>query len=62
MAYYNMVVGDIHGIRPAELIKHQEAGGKIIGNILYPCSDEVVLRQMRFRRTLQWFSVLGARR
>ncbi|MGI6077479.1 MAG: double-cubane-cluster-containing anaerobic reductase [Fastidiosipilaceae bacterium] len=42
MAYYNMVVGDIHGIRPAELIKHQEAGGKIIGTFCIHVPDEVV--------------------
>ena len=31
MDYYNMVVADIHGIRPAELIEHQKAGGKVFG-------------------------------
>ena len=31
MDYYNMVVADIHGIRPAELIEHQKKGGKVFG-------------------------------
>ena len=30
MDYWNMVVGDIHGIRPAELIEHQKNGGKVV--------------------------------
>jgi hypothetical protein len=28
MDFYDMVVADIHGIRPSELIAHQEKGGK----------------------------------
>ena len=30
MDYYNMVVADIHGIRPAELIEHQKKGYRIM--------------------------------
>ena len=32
MDYFNMVVADIHGIRPAELIAFQKTGGKVVGN------------------------------
>lgn len=31
MAFYDFVVSDIHGIRPAELIELQKAGGKVFG-------------------------------
>ena len=30
MDYYNMVVADIHGIRPAELIEHQKKAAKYL--------------------------------
>ena len=29
MDFFDMVVADIHGIRPSELIAHQEKGGKV---------------------------------
>ena len=29
MDYFNMVVAEIHGIRPAELIEFQKKGGKV---------------------------------
>ena len=29
MDYYNFVVSEIHGVRPAELIEHQKKGGKV---------------------------------
>ena len=35
MDYYNMVVADIHGIRPAELIEHQKKGGKYSVHSVY---------------------------
>ena len=31
MDYYNFVVAEIHGVRPAELIEHQKKGGKVFG-------------------------------
>ena len=31
MAFYDFVVSDIHGIRPAELIELQKQGGKVFG-------------------------------
>lgn len=42
MDYYNMVVADIHGIRPAELIKHQKKGGKVFGTFCVYVPDEIV--------------------
>lgn len=49
MDYYNMVVADIHGIRPAELIEHQKKGGKVFGTFCVYVPDEIVLRQMRLQ-------------
>lgn len=43
MDYYNMVVGDIHGIRPAELIQAQKNGQKVVGTFCIHVPDEVVL-------------------
>ncbi len=42
MNYYNMVVADIHGIRPAELIEHQKKGGKVFGTFCVYVPDEIV--------------------
>lgn len=43
MDYFNMVVADIHGIRPAELLEHQKNGGKVVGSFCIHVPDEVVL-------------------
>ncbi len=42
MDYYNMVVADSHGIRPAELIEHQKKGGKVFGTFCVYVPDEIV--------------------
>ena len=42
MDYYNMVVADIHGIRPAELLEHQKKGGKVFGTFCVYVPDEIV--------------------
>lgn len=42
MDYYNLVVAEIHGIRPAELIEHQKKGGKVFGTFCVYVPDEVV--------------------
>ena len=42
MDYYNMVVADIHGIRPAELIEHQKKGGKVFGTFCVYVPEEIV--------------------
>ncbi len=40
---YDFVVSDIHGIRPAELIELQKAGGKVFGTFCVYVPDEVVI-------------------
>lgn len=42
MDYYDMVVADIHGIRPSELIARQEKGGKVFGTFCVYVPDEVI--------------------
>lgn len=42
MDYYNFVVSEIHGVRPAELIEHQKKGGKIFGTFCVYVPDEIV--------------------
>ncbi|MDY5730791.1 MAG: double-cubane-cluster-containing anaerobic reductase [Eubacteriales bacterium] len=43
MDYFNMVVGDIHGIRPSELVEFQKNGGKVVGTFCIHVPDEAVL-------------------
>ena len=51
MDYFNMVVADIHGIRPAELVAFQKKGGKVVVSVFTcrtKCSlPEVPLRDFR---------------
>lgn len=42
MDYYNFVVSEIHGVRPAELIEHQKNGGKVFGTFCVYVPDEIV--------------------
>ncbi len=42
MDYFNFVVSEIHGVRPAELIEHQKKGGKVLGTFCLYVPDEVV--------------------
>jgi benzoyl-CoA reductase/2-hydroxyglutaryl-CoA dehydratase subunit BcrC/BadD/HgdB len=42
MNYYNFVVSEIHGVRPAELIEHQKKGGKVFGTFCVYVPDEVI--------------------
>lgn len=42
MDFFDMVVADIHGIRPSELIAHQEKGGKVFGTFCVYVPDEIV--------------------
>ena len=72
MDYYNMVVADIHGIRPAELIEHQKKGGKVFGTFCVYVPDEIVFAAggiatglcggCHRHRFMRRFPVLGARR
>lgn len=43
MAFYDMVVGEIHGIRPSELIEAQKKGQKVFGTFCVYVPDEVVI-------------------
>ncbi|MEA5020315.1 MAG: double-cubane-cluster-containing anaerobic reductase [Gordonibacter sp.] len=43
MAFYDFVVSEIHGIRPAELIELQNQGGKVFGTFCVFVPDEVVI-------------------
>ncbi len=42
MDYYNFVVSEIHGVRPAELLEHQKKGGKVFGTFCVYVPDEIV--------------------
>jgi len=42
MAYYNTVVLNIHGIRPAELVEAQKKGVKVFGTFCVYVPDEIV--------------------
>lgn len=42
MGYYNFVVSEIHGVRPAELIEAQKQGKKVFGTFCVYVPDEIV--------------------
>lgn len=42
MEYFNFVVSEIHGVRPAELIEHQKKGGKVFATFCIFVPDEIV--------------------
>lgn len=42
MDYYNFVIAEIHGVRPAELVEHQKKGGKVFGTFCVYVPDEIV--------------------
>ncbi|MCH4179488.1 MAG: 2-hydroxyacyl-CoA dehydratase family protein [Megasphaera sp.] len=43
MAFWDMVVADIHGIRPAELIEEQKKGRKVFGTFCLYVPDEIII-------------------
>lgn len=43
MAFWDMVISDVHGIRPAELIEEQRKGRKVFGTFCTYVPDEVVI-------------------
>lgn len=43
MDYFNFVVSEIHGVRPAELIEAQKKGKKVFGTFCTYVPDEVIL-------------------
>ncbi len=42
MDFFDFVVSEIHGVRPAELIEHQKGGGKVFGTFCVYVPDEVI--------------------
>ena len=42
MDYFDFVVAEIHGVRPKELIAHQEKGGKVLGTFCVYVPDEII--------------------
>jgi len=42
MDFYDFVVSEIHGVRPAEMLQHQKEGGKVFGTFCVYVPDEVV--------------------
>jgi Benzoyl-CoA reductase/2-hydroxyglutaryl-CoA dehydratase subunit, BcrC/BadD/HgdB len=42
MGFYDFVVSEIHGVRPAELVEHQKTGGKVFGTFCVYVPDEVI--------------------
>jgi benzoyl-CoA reductase/2-hydroxyglutaryl-CoA dehydratase subunit BcrC/BadD/HgdB len=42
MDFFNFVVSEIHGVRPAELIEHKKKGGKVFGTFCVYVPDEVI--------------------
>lgn len=42
MDYYNFVVAEIHGVRPAELVEFQKNGGKVFGTFCVYVPDEII--------------------
>jgi benzoyl-CoA reductase/2-hydroxyglutaryl-CoA dehydratase subunit BcrC/BadD/HgdB len=43
MDYFNFVVSEIHGVRPAELVEHKKKGGKVFGTFCIYVPDEVII-------------------
>lgn len=43
MSFYDFVVSEIHGVRPAELIELQKQGGKVFGTFCLYVPDEIVV-------------------
>lgn len=43
MNYFNFVVAEIHGVRPAELVEHKQKGGKVFGTFCVYVPDEVII-------------------
>lgn len=49
MDYYNFVVAEIHGVRPAELIEHQKKAGKYLELSVYMFRMKLYLQQMQLQ-------------
>ena len=42
MDYFDMVLADVHGIRPAELVEFRKQGGKVFGTFCTYVPDEII--------------------
>lgn len=42
MNYFNLVVSSIHGLRPEELKRHRDSGGKVVGTFCVYVPDELI--------------------
>ena len=42
MDYFDFVLAEVHGVRPAELVKFKEGGGKVFGTFCIYVPDEVI--------------------
>ncbi|MDH7577446.1 MAG: double-cubane-cluster-containing anaerobic reductase [Bacillota bacterium] len=43
MSYWNMLIGEIHGLRIQELAEHRARGGKVVGTFCLYVPDEILL-------------------
>lgn len=43
MDYFNMVISDVHGLRPSELVEFKKNGGKVVGTFCIHVPDEIVI-------------------
>ena len=43
MDFWDMVIAEVHGIRPAELIEEQKKGRKVFGTFCVYVPDEVII-------------------
>ena len=42
MDYFDMVLADVHGLRPAELVEFKKNGGKVFGTFCTYVPDEII--------------------
>jgi len=42
MDYYDFVVAELHGVRPAELVEHKKKGSKVFGTFCVYVPDEII--------------------
>ena len=61
MDFWDLVISEVHGIRPAELIEEQKKGRKVFGTFCVYVPDEVVIAANGRRETLPDLSLLPDR-
>ena len=42
MDYFDFVIAEVHGVRPAELVEFQKKGGKVFGTFCTYVPDEII--------------------